>query len=146
MWDDLVRNLEHYPTAVLTVSDAGGYPFSIRCVPKPDSARQVLEVRIPAYIDALAGPAGLLCHFHDDVLWKQTNFVAHGELEPDGGGWIFRPTRLIDGAGAGNPLLPQMRFRSSAKRYIDRHGMDWPQVPWARLRAIYRDARHPGER
>ena len=140
MWDDLVRSLGNYPSAILTVVDDSGYPFSVRCVPEPDPVRQVLKVVLPGYVHARPGRAGLLCHFHDDLLWKQTNFVVHGELETDGGGWIFRPTRLIDGAGAGNPLLPQMRFRSSAKRYIDRHGMDWPQVPWARLRALYRKA------
>jgi hypothetical protein len=46
-WDDLVRSLARYPTAVLTVNDATGYPFSVRCVPEPDPARQVLKVTMP---------------------------------------------------------------------------------------------------
>lgn len=140
MWDDLVRKLSDYSSAVLTVHDADGYPFSVRCDPEPDAARQVLEVAIPDYVDARVGRAGLLCHFHDDELWNQTNFLAYGDLERDDDGWIFRPTRLIEGAGAGNSLLPQMRFGKSAERYLDRHDMDWPDVPWARLRAIYREA------
>ena len=82
MWDDLVRNLSKYPTAVLTVTDAAGYPFSIRCVPEPDPDRQVLRVNLPAYIDVQAGPAGLLCHFHDDLLWNQTHLVAMAHSSP----------------------------------------------------------------
>lgn len=140
MWDDLVRSLGDYPTAVLTAIDATGYPFSIRLVPQPDPARQVLAVLLPEYVHAQTGPAGLLCHFHDDLLWKQTNFAAYGELEPDDESWIFRPVRVIEGAGAGNSLLPQMRFRKSAKRYVGRHGMEWPAVPWDRLKTLYRRA------
>ena len=140
MWDDLIRNLGDYPTAVLTAIDAAGYPFSIRLVPQPDPARKVLAVPLPEYVRVQAGPAGMLCHFHDDLLWKQTNFVAYGEIESDDKGWLFRPVRVIEGAGAGNSLLPQMRFRKSAKRYVDRHGMVWPTVPWDRLKRLYKKA------
>lgn len=141
MWDDLVRNLARYPTAVVTVHDATGYPFSIRCTPRPDPARHVLQVDLPEYVHAQPGPAGLLCHFHDDNLWNMTNFVAHGELEADGDGWVFHVRRMVEGAAPRNSLRTQLRPRASAKRYLDRHGMDWPEVPWDRLHAIYRDAR-----
>ena len=145
MWDDLVRDLGTYPSAVLTVTDAAGHPYSIRCTPEPDPARQVLRVTVPAYVHAQAGPAGLLCHFHDDLLWSQTNFVAFGALEPDGTGWVFRATRLIEGAGAGMSLLRQLRGgRRGAQRYLDKRGLSWPPVPWARLRAIYEKAQRTG--
>jgi hypothetical protein len=145
MWDDLVRNLGKYPTAVLTVTDAAAYPFSIRCVPEPDPDGQVLRVNLPAYVDVQTGPAGLLCHFHDDLLWNQTNFVAYGVLERDGSGWVFRPTRLIEGAGAGMSFMRQARGgRSSAQRYLDKRGLAWPTVPWARLHAIYEKAQRTG--
>ena len=141
MWDDLLRNLGRYPTAVLTVRDAAGYPFSLRCVPRPDAARQVLEVDVPTYARARPGAAGLLCHSHDDNLWNMRNVVAYGELEPDGEGWVFRVRRMIEGAAPRNSLRTQLRPRASAKRYVERHGMDWPEVPWDRLHAIYREAR-----
>jgi hypothetical protein len=145
MWDDLVRNLGKYRTAVLTVIDAAGYPFSIRCVPEPDPDRQVLRVNLPADIDVQAGPAGLLCHFHDDLLWNQTNFIAYGALEPDASGWVFRATRLIEGAGAGMGFMRQVRGgRSSAQRYLDKRGLSWPSVPWARLHALYEKAQRTG--
>lgn len=140
MWNDLVRNLARYPDAVLTVTDGAGYPFSIRCVPRPDPVREVLEVDLPASVDACVGPAGILCHFHDDRLWNMTNFVAYGELEPDDDGWVFRARRLIEGAAPRNRLRTQLRPRASAKRYIEKHGMDWPPVPYAQLRAIYEEA------
>jgi len=145
VWDDLVRSLAKYPTAVLTVTDAAGYPFSLRCVPEPDPARQVLKVTLPPYLHVQAGPAGLLCHFHDDLLWNQTNFVAYGALEPDGSGWVFRAARMIEGSGAGMGFVRQVRSgRSSARRYLDRRGLSWPQVPWARLHAIYEQAQRMG--
>jgi hypothetical protein len=145
MWDDLVRNLGKYPTAVLTVTDAAGYPYSIRCGPEPDPAGQVLKMTLPGYVDARAGPAGLLCHFHDDLLWNQTNFVAYGALEPDGSGWVFRATRLIEGSGAGMSFVRQVRSgRSSAQRYLGKHDLSWPKVPWARLHAIYEKAQRTG--
>jgi hypothetical protein len=147
VWDDLVRNLAKYPSAVLTVHDSAGYPFSIRCVPRPDAARQVLEVDLPGYVGAQAGPAGLLCHYHDDNLWNMTNFVAYGELEPDGGlepdgqAWVLRVRRMLEGAGPKNSFRTQLRPRASAKRYIAKHDMQWPPVPWDRLHAIYQEAR-----
>jgi hypothetical protein len=141
MWDDLMRHLRKYPTAVLTVMDVDGYPFSIRCVPETDEARQVLRVGLPGYVHPQAGPAGLLCHFHDDLLWKQTNFIARGTLEPDGHNWIFTPVRLIEGAGAGMSLTRQLRNgRRSAKRYLERRELSRPRVPWAHLSAIYKRA------
>jgi hypothetical protein len=141
VWDDLVRNLAKYPSAVLTVHDSAGYPFSIRCVPRPDAARQVLHVDLPGYVRAKAGPAGLLCHVHDDNLWNMSNVVAYGELEHHADGWVFRARRMIEGAAPRNSLRTQLRPRASAKRYIAKHGMQWPPVPWDRLHAIYEDAR-----
>ena len=34
--------------------------------------------------------------------------------------------------------------RSSAKRYLDKRGLTWPKVPWARLHAIYEKAQRTG--
>jgi hypothetical protein len=104
-------------------------------------------VTLPPHMDAQPGPAGLLCHFHDDLLWNQTNFVAYGALERDDSGWVFRATRMVEGAGAGMSFLRQVRSgRRSAQRYLDRHGLDWPQVPWARLHAIYEEAQRTDRR
>lgn len=141
MWDDLVRKLSKYPTAVITVMDGDGYPFSVRCVPVPDEDIRVLHIPLPEYVDAQAGPAGLLCHFHDDMLWKQTNFTVRGTLERDGRDWLFTPTRLIEGAGAGMSLVRQLRDgRHTAQRYLKKRGLNPPAIPWARIKAMYREA------
>ncbi len=145
MWDDLVHRLKDYPTAVLTVTDSAGHSFSIRCTPEPDESRQVLRVTVPSYVDAQAGPAGLLCHFHDDELWQLKNFIALGELEADGNGWVFRAERVIEGAGAAMRAVRQIREgRRTGQRYLDRRGLDWPEVPWAKLRQIYERAQRTG--
>lgn len=140
MWDDLVRSLARYPTVVLTVLDGAGYPFSIRCVPRPDPAGRVFAVDVPGYVGARAGPAGLLGHVHDDDLWNMSNVVAYGELERDGDGWGFRARRTVEGAGPRNSLRTQLRPRGSARRYIRRHDLEWPEVPWDRLHTIYVEA------
>ncbi len=145
MWDDLVRKLARYPSVVLTVVGADGYPYSVRCVPVPDASRKVFRMMLPGYVAAQAGPAGLLGHFHDDALWNQTNVVASGTLEPDGEAWVFRATRHIEGAGAGMSAFRQLRGgRAAAQRYLDRRGLPWPQIPWAKLHAIYARARSSG--
>ncbi len=141
MWGDLVRSLGRYPTVVLTVLDGAGYPFSIRCVPRPDAVRQVLVIDVPDYVDAQPGPAGLLGHAHDDNLWNMTNVVAYGELQRDDDGWLFRARRLVEGAAPRNRLRTQLRPRVSAERYVEKRGIEWPEVPWDRLHTIYEEAR-----
>ncbi len=142
MWADLVRHLARYPSAVLTGLDADGYPFSLRCVPEPDAAQQALRVVLPDCAPLQAGPAGLLCHYHDDQLWNQTNFVVRGTLEPAEDGWLFRPTQLIEGAGAGmSPIRQILDGRSAARQYLAKRGLSRPRIPWEALHAIAARAR-----
>jgi hypothetical protein len=141
MWDDLLNKLKKYPSAVLTAMDSNGYPFSIRCVPEPDSSTQTLKLPLPDYVDLKPGPAGLLCHYHDDQLWNQTNFVARGMLTQESGQWIFKVSTIIEGAGAGMSLIRQLRHgRRTAKRYLEKRGLSRPKIPWAELAAIYKRA------
>ena len=138
MWAEVVKHLARYPTAVLTSLDAEGYPFSVRCVPEPVAAEQALRLALPGYVAWQSGPAGLLCHQHDEQLWNQTNFVLRGRLEPAAGAWLFRPTQLIEGAGAGQNPLGQVRDgRRAAQRYLDKRGLQRPRIPWDQLHAIY---------
>jgi len=142
MWADLVKRLARYPSAVLTGLDGAGYPFSLRCVPEPDSARQVLRLALPDYANLQAGPASLLCHDHDDQLWNQTNVVVRGALEQAEGAWLFRPAQLLEGAGAGMSMLRQLRDgRRAAGRYLAKRGLARPRIPWDQLKAIMARAR-----
>lgn len=144
MWASLVKQLAKYSTAVLTVNGPDGYPYSVRCKPEPDGTQQVLKVVLPVYVEAQPGPAALLCHYHDDQLWNQTNAVVRGTLEQNGDHWVFRPAKLIEGAGAGMSLLRQIRDgRSAAKRYLEKRNLQRPKIPWGKLAAIYDKAQKP---
>lgn len=139
MWTEFVEKLGAYPTAVLTGSDSAGYPVSIRCNPQIDQTRQVLKVQIPENLGFTPGPACILCHYHDEKLWNQTNFVARGKLDRDDNGWIFSALRLIDGAGAGMSLMRQIRDgRKHAKQYLVKRGLVRPIVPWASIAELHK--------
>src|SRR5262245_3090977 len=109
MWPEIVKHLARYPSAVVTGLDAGGYPYSLRCVPEPLAAQQALRLRLAGDVPWQTGPAGLLCHWHDDQLWNQTNVFLRGTLAQADGAWLFRPAQLIEGAGAGMSALRQVR-------------------------------------
>ena len=92
MWAEIVKYLPTFETAVLSGTDATGYPFSVRCAPRPDHAAQVLHVAVPPGADLRPGPAGLLCHSHDERYWNLRSFNVRGTLEHDaGGGCCARP-------------------------------------------------------
>src|SRR5690348_17050748 len=101
MWAELVKTLARYPKAILSVSDAEGYPYSIRVAFEVDDTAQVLWLDVPESAKLQSGSASLLCHYHDDLLWNQTNFVVRGTLENRGHEWRFTPTQMTGGAGAG---------------------------------------------
>ena len=101
MWDEIMKHLADFSSAVLTGVDQAGYPFSVRCKPEPDADEQVLRVQVPEYTNIQPGPAGLLCHKHDEQLWNLKSFILRGSLERGVNGWIFCPHRFTPGAGIG---------------------------------------------
>ena len=144
MWDDIVRHLADFPTAVLTAVDDTGYPFSVRCAPEPDDSTQTLRFRLPEDTAIRVGPAGLLCHRHDEQLWNLKSFWVRGSLERDARGWIFRPRRFVPGAGIGG-LLGLLRFvrdgRRRSRRYLEKRGLARPTVPWDHIHAVWKDVK-----
>jgi hypothetical protein len=140
----MVRSLEAFPDAVLTGLDAAGFPFSLRCTPQPDHRQQLLQAPIPPGIDILPGPAGLLCHRHNERLWGLKNFVLLGHLELQGTDWFFHPARFIPGNGFGG-LLGDIRLifkaRATARRYLEKRGLTRPEIPWAAIKALQAEAR-----
>lgn len=139
MWLEIVKQLAAFPSAVLTGMDTAGYPFSIRCQPQPDPVTQVLRVSMPTGTNLEPGPAGLLCHKHDERLWNLKSFVVCGRLEQDDQGWFFRPQHLIPGMGMGG-LMSGVRFvlngRRNTRRYLEKRGLPRPQVPWDEVKAM----------
>lgn len=117
----------------------GGYPFSLRCHPQPDSAAKMLRMNIPAGIALEPGPASLLWHRHDERLWKLHSFAVRGILLQDEIGWAVRPEAFIPGVGVGG-WRSYVRFlingRRTTQRYLQTCGLERPQLDWVEWRAL----------
>jgi hypothetical protein len=138
MWNNILKHLAKYPSAVFTALDAAGYPYSVRITPQPDHTRQVLRLPLPDYVSIQTGPASILCHYHDDQLWNQTNFVLRGTVAQVDGAWEFKATQFIEGAGAGMSMLRQIRDgRRAASQYLAKRGIARPRIPWDQIKALY---------
>ena len=147
MWAEIRRHLRGFATPVLTGLDGDGYPFSIRCIPELDEAHGVLRVYLPGWTRIRKGPASLLCHGHNELLWDLRSFMVRGTLEPAGGdNWLFRPTRFVPGIGISG-LSGMARFalakRRTAGRYLQRQGLARPRIDWAQLKTLQARARQP---
>jgi hypothetical protein len=132
MWGEIVTRLPRFASAVLTGLDSGGDPVSLRCRPTLDHHAQVLRVAVADGLGIVPGPAGLLCHRHDEQLWKLQSFLLRGTLEPTGHGWVFRPRQLVPGMDT-TPLSNLRLLRNgrrTAKRYLAARGLPRPTIPW----------------
>lgn len=140
MWDEIMKYLPDFQSAVLTSVDAEGYLLSIRCRPRPEPETKLLRMELPASLPVRSGPASLLCHRHDENLWNQKSFLVRGSLTQETQeGWSFRPQQFLPGAGIGG-LIGLVRFiyrsRREAKRYLQRRGLPRPPIPWEQIKAI----------
>ncbi|MDQ4075219.1 MAG: hypothetical protein M3220_03115 [Chloroflexota bacterium] len=147
MWYEIEKHLPHFETAVLTGVDALGYPVSIRCHPRADARARKVHVRVPKGVEIQPGPAGLLCHRHDERLWKLKSFIVRGVLERDSKGWFLRPQQFVPGMGIGGPMS-WVRFvrngRQTAKHYLEARGLPRPQIPWQEVNALLARAHEEG--
>ena len=136
MTADLSRRLEAYSSSVVTFIDDDGYPSSFRCVPVI-GVEGKLSLAKPRMLRVKPGPAGLLCHFHDEGLWNQRSFVAKGELRVSDEEIIFTPTSLVEGLAKGRRMIALLSTgRRRARQYLQRRGLPRPEIPWGELRAI----------
>jgi len=147
MWAEVQRHLREFSSPILTGVDGDGYPVSIRCAPELDEAQRVLRVSLPGWTRIRKGPASLLCHGHNDLLWNLRSFLVRGTLEPAGGEtWLFRPARFVPGVGIAG-LAGMVRFalakRRTARRYLQRRGLARPRIDWMLLKAMQARARQP---
>ena len=143
MWTDLVRVLPRFSSAVLTFYAEEGYPFSLRCQPRPDSPTESFWIEVPASVPVRPGPASLLWHLHDAHLWNQVSYTTCGRLQQAGTAWRYTPTSYTPGLGIGG-LPAFVRFAFGARRisagYLARRGLERPRVPWQQINAIKRHA------
>ena len=138
MWDEMRKGLAQFPDAVLTVVGADGYPLNIRCQPQVDEDDRVLRVQTARGVDLRPGPASLLCHSHDENLWKLRSFLIRGQIEPADDSWVFHPEKFIPGGGMGGPLgalRAIVEARRTAKRYLTIRHLARLAIPWDKIKA-----------
>ena len=143
MWADIVKNLAEYPSAVLTIVDDGGYPFSFRCKPEPDASSQTLRLQLFDGVSVKPGPASLLCHKHDEWLFNMKSFGVSGTLEEDEQSWILRPRRFIPGISS-KPLelLKMIRNgRKTTNNFLKKRGLKRQKIPWDEVKELYKEAK-----
>jgi len=132
MWPDIATRLPRFASAVLTGLDSRGDPVSVRCQLTLDHHAQVLRVLVPDGLGMVPGPAGLLCHRHDERLWGLKSCLLRGTLEETGHDWVFRPRQLV--RGMDTAPLSNLRLlrdcRRTAKRYLAARGLRRPMIPW----------------
>jgi hypothetical protein len=141
--NEIAKHLGEFGSAVLSWVDSTGYPFSLRCHPVVDEAKQVLSLDLPSYAPATSGPAGLLCHRHDERLFGLRSFLVRGSLEQRVDRWCFRPIRFVPGAGVSG-IIGDLRFtrkaQAQAKRYLAVRGLPRPAIPWQVLLRLKAEA------
>jgi len=143
MWDDVAREIEQFPTAVLTTLDEAGYPVSVRCTARFDAARAAVDLVVPGGLDPAPGPANLLFHRHDEKIWKMRELVILGDLDREADGWTMRPTRLLQGQGRGGAIGRMrgvLRYRKTAARYLAQRGLARPAVDWDSINRLRDEA------
>src|SRR5262249_46791031 len=114
-WTRMMVRLGEYSSAVLTGRDVQGLPYGVRCQPRPEQAARTLDIPDLPDTQLQPGPASLLCHRHDDLLWNQRSFLVRGTLLRAGAAWSFQPRQYIEGVGYGGPM-GLVRFVAGARR------------------------------
>jgi hypothetical protein len=148
MWKLLTKYLKSFSSAVITGIDAEGYPFSARCIPQLDQTRRALWVEFPPGAPVQPGPAGLLCHSHDERLWKLRSFLVNGRLEKNEDGWLFFPLRFIAGEGLHGRLsllVTLFHARRNTRRYLTKRGLSRPKIPWKEINRLRTEAKYRGD-
>lgn len=142
-WAQMMARLPKFTSAVLTGLDAHGYPYSVRCYPQPDRATRTLRMPVASGALLQSGPAGLLCHRHDERLWNQRSFLVRGALTREGAEWRFEPRQYVQGMGY-DGALGLARFVVGARRatdsYLAKRGLPRPSIPWDEVIVAKRQA------
>lgn len=137
----LVAELATYQSAVLNGRDSDGYPFSVRCHPQPDPAARTLLIT-DVVAPLTEGQASLLCHEHDDFLWRQRSVLTRGRIARAGDHWRFTPQKVIPGISQSPLALGRFFFhaRGVAAGYLAKRNLPRPVIPWDDIIRIKREA------
>jgi hypothetical protein len=130
--------LGKFDEAVLTALDVDGYPLSVRvATDRYDAGTGRLPVTLPEVLRAVESPAGLLCHYHDEKMWKLKAIQVKGRLEKRDGEWDF-VTTSFDPPSKLQLFVFLKGTGTSAQKYLDRRGLERPEVNWAAVNEIKR--------
>ena len=136
MWSEAAKWLNKFDDAVLTMLDADGYPISARVDPGGyDAGTGELAVAVPDALRAVAGPANLLAHYHDEKLWGLQMIAIRGNVVERDHQWTFRSTRF-DPPSRLAVFAFIKNARSSAAKYLERRGLSRPDVNWSAIKQI----------
>lgn len=136
MWAEIEKNLAAFESGVLNARDAGGYPYSVRCRPRPDPQAGVVRLDLAGGGAVRPGPASLLCHTHDEELWNQRAVLVLGRLEGTGQARVFRPERTVGGMGFRAAARMLIGARRTTSAYLKKRGLARPRIPWGEIEAI----------
>jgi hypothetical protein len=153
MWNkQLARLATKYPTGVLSVTDVGGYPESVRLVARLDTKRRIVTFpALPAFAQGWRGKACLLFHRHNSRLEGLRQMVLKGELVEEGGAVVLRVMGFVTANGqtktdemphAGRPVHMLQFFllgRRKAREYERKRGEPWPPLDYAEIERILRE-------
>jgi hypothetical protein len=138
MWAEAAKAMAKYPEGVLNAVDARGFPFSVRQLTLPfETATGTMPVVLPDALGAVAGPASLLCHFHDEKLWNLRAIQLRGRIEKGEVGWRFVATAFTPPAGW--RTIPNMR--QTAMKYLAERGLPLPKVDFDAIGRLWTRAR-----
>lgn len=133
--ETIAREIGEFSSGVLASLDYDGRPTLDRVVPEPAEDGLLLPGT-----DARPGRASLLFHRHDELLAGQRSFVVVGELVESARGLVLRPERVADGirsSGLRSLISMARGLRRRALAYLDKRGLDRPQIPWHELEEIH---------
>lgn len=138
MWAEAAKWIATFQEGVITALDADGYPVSVRQTQLAyDAQSGTMPVVLPAALGAVAGPANLLCHVHDDDLWSFRAIQVSGRLESHAGGLRFVSTKFEPPVP---PLRQLMRMSRSMKAYLARRNLPVPRVDFASVKRMQANA------
>jgi hypothetical protein len=138
MWAEAARWVAKFPEGVVNTLDGAGYPVSVRQLALPyDAGTGTMAVVMPESLGAVAGPASLVCHFHDEKMWSLRSILLKGRLERREGGWQFVTTSFTP------PSMWKMikGVRQSTRQYLQKRGLAMPKVDYAVIERLWERAR-----
>jgi hypothetical protein len=132
---DPTKHLKRFSEGVLNAVDAEGRPYSVRQTTLAwDAASASMPVKIADILGPKAGPASLLCHFHDENLWNMRAALVKGKLERRGDGWVFVGTSF----DPPSMLKLMSGIKKSTKKYLEKRGLDWPKVNFDSIAELWK--------